>query len=146
MKARYVVGFAFNSFENAVVLIKKTHPEWQKGKLNGIGGHIEAGETPLEAMIREASEETGIETDFNWVHYASMQGGDFECFVFKGSTGDIPNRYSDSGEEVSWQSLPLECPRIANLDFLIEAALVSESYTHIFITYDLNGQSNQVKD
>lgn len=58
------------------LLIRKTHPEWQKGKLNGIGGKIEKKEkltsngivdhwlleTPFEAMIREFHEETGITT------------------------------------------------------------------------------------
>jgi len=58
------------------LLIKKTHPEWQAGKLNGIGGKIEnteileggdgnkygLPETPHQAMVREFYEETGIQT------------------------------------------------------------------------------------
>lgn len=54
----YVLGFLFSNFD--VALIKKTHPEYQKGKLNGIGGKIEPRETPLEAMEREFFEETGF--------------------------------------------------------------------------------------
>lgn len=54
----YVVGFAFDTW-NRVALIRKNRPEWQAGKLNGIGGHVEPGEDPDEAMIREFREETG---------------------------------------------------------------------------------------
>lgn len=59
--AEYVVGFMFDEAERDVLLIRKTHPEWQTGKLNGVGGRIEDGETPLEAMCREFKEEVGIE-------------------------------------------------------------------------------------
>lgn len=78
----YVCGFMCSWDIQNFLLIRKTHPEWQKGKLNGIGGKIEkkeqvivqnpddsnpdAGywliETPFEAMVREFHEETGIIT------------------------------------------------------------------------------------
>lgn len=43
-----------------VVLIRKTHPEWQKGLLNCPGGHIEDDKMPVEAAAREFTEETDI--------------------------------------------------------------------------------------
>lgn len=76
----YVCGFMCSWDLQNFLLIRKTHPEWQKGKLNGIGGKIELKkayigeilihqgnapenyETPFEAMIREFYEETGITT------------------------------------------------------------------------------------
>jgi 8-oxo-dGTP diphosphatase len=143
---RYVVGFAFGPHMNSVLLIEKTHPEWQKGKWNGIGGHIEDGETPIVAMVREAHEETGIDRGFGWQHYATMRGEDFEVFVFKGTAFDAPTCPSDSGEFVAWKSLPLQCPRIANLDFLIEAAKVCHSFNHLEITYGKNGDTSQIKE
>lgn len=54
----YVAGFLFSPDKRTVLLIRKKRPDWQKGKLNGVGGRIEPGETPLEAMIREFEEET----------------------------------------------------------------------------------------
>lgn len=54
----YVVGFALDAY-GRVALIRKNRPEWQAGRLNGVGGHIEPGETPAEAMVREFEEETG---------------------------------------------------------------------------------------
>ena len=61
----YVVGFAFNSTQNfnSVVLINKNRPDWQAGKYNGIGGHIEPGETTYEAITREFDEEAGVWTN-----------------------------------------------------------------------------------
>lgn len=37
----YVCGFMCSYDLTRFLLIRKTHPEWQKGKLNGIGGKIE---------------------------------------------------------------------------------------------------------
>ncbi len=144
---RYVVGFAFAPFLRGVLLIEKTHPEWQKGKWNGVGGHIEGDETPLEAMNREALEETGVTGDFGWEHYATMRGEDFECFVFAGRIAEPCRSYADSGERLLTHFLPLNkaLPRIANLDFLIQAALVRNSFAHMLITYGPNGDSSQVK-
>ena len=56
----YVVGFMFDKNLEKVLLIKKNRPEWQKGKLNGVGGHVEKGELFRDAMTREFQEETGL--------------------------------------------------------------------------------------
>lgn len=57
----YVVGFIMDpGYDKTVVLIKKNRPNWQKGKLNGIGGKFERDETPINAMIREGREEAGV--------------------------------------------------------------------------------------
>lgn len=58
---KYVVGFIFSWDKKSVILIKKQHPEWQKGRLNGIGGHINDKETAVAAMQRECKEETGLD-------------------------------------------------------------------------------------
>lgn len=57
----YVCGFLFETDLQRVLLRLKARPAWQRGKLNGIGGKVESGETPFYAMRREAREETGVE-------------------------------------------------------------------------------------
>jgi 8-oxo-dGTP diphosphatase len=57
----YVCGFLFNEARDRVVLIKKARPEWQAGRLNGVGGKVEPGESSDEAMRREFIEEAGVD-------------------------------------------------------------------------------------
>lgn len=57
-----VVGFAFDEGKEHILLIKKNRPLWQRGRYNGVGGHIRQGEKPVEAMVREFAEEAGYVT------------------------------------------------------------------------------------
>lgn len=72
---RYVVGFLFADYSwgKCVALIRKSHPEWQRGKFNGIGGRIEPGEGPLAAMVREFREEAGCDDSIAWSEFAVLQ-------------------------------------------------------------------------
>jgi 8-oxo-dGTP diphosphatase len=80
---RYVVGFMTDQDGENVVLIKKQTPAWQKGRLNGVGGNIEAGETSFEAMAREFREETGVDTaPDDWKLIARLFNDEYECFFF----------------------------------------------------------------
>lgn len=80
----YVVGFAFSLGSHKVALIRKERPEWQKGKLNGIGGHIEPGESPSQAMTREFEEETGVKIPLrNWNLFVHMLFPSAEIYFFK---------------------------------------------------------------
>lgn len=77
----YVCGFMFA--EGRVALIKKSKPEWQKGRLNGIGGKIEDGETPKRAMVREFAEETGVSTfESEWLPQVILQGAGWTVRFF----------------------------------------------------------------
>lgn len=69
----YTVGFLFGSFGDEVVLIKKNRPDWQRGKLNGVGGKVEPGEDPAVGMKREFFEETGIQYA-EWERFATIEG------------------------------------------------------------------------
>ncbi len=71
MSKLFVIGFAFSPAEDEVVLIRKRRLGWQAGRLNGVGGHIEAGELPIDAMRREFEEETGVLV-YDWTHFATI--------------------------------------------------------------------------
>lgn len=131
---RYVVGFAL-AF-NEVLLIHKTHPEWQAGRWNGIGGKVEPGESPLAAMRREAHEEANVDDDAEWEHFATLtdpQHGAYEVHFFRldlsGHGNDyVRHRIRTTGEEgVEWWPCaltgnPALCPVIPNLRWLIPMA------------------------
>ncbi len=63
MLTEYVAGFMFRRSNSEVALVRKNKPDWQRGKLNGIGGKVEESDCgPHEAMAREFLEETGVAT------------------------------------------------------------------------------------
>ncbi len=123
----YVLGFCFNKDMNEVLLIKKNYPDWQKGKLNGLGGKVELGESHHEAMVREFHEECGLNVD-EWTYYTSMQFDKTNdipadivyCFY---STADIRKAESKT-DEILFIGLPDYLPRniIPNLQWLIGLA------------------------
>lgn len=82
-KHRYVLGFAFDQFIRRVLLIEKAKPAWQKGKLNGVGGTWELGETAVQGMTREFEEETDcVTTPGQWVNIGYMEGADWYVEMF----------------------------------------------------------------
>ena len=137
----YVVGFAFSQDGRQVVLLRKNRPDWQAGKLNGVGGKLEAGETALAAMVREFVEETGVETqEADWREYAMMQldqGG--KVFFFKYFDHLVTEQVQSlTDEEVGvyrteWAAL--EGQAIGNLRWLITAALDLEENPYLTISY-----------
>ena len=70
----YVAGFMFRDNRRQVALIRKTHPKWQMGKLNAIGGKVNAGEQAYQAVVREFLEETSIRTtEWDWRCFATLK-------------------------------------------------------------------------
>lgn len=78
----YVLGFAFTP-NGKVALIQKNRPEWQAGRFNGIGGHVEDTESHVLAMAREFYEETGVPISQElWEYRGLMRGEDWVVHVF----------------------------------------------------------------
>lgn len=72
---RYVAGFMFNEAGTLVLLIRKNKPQWQAGKLNGVGGKVKQGESYYDAMVREFEEEAGIKY-YEWDRFCTLQGAE----------------------------------------------------------------------
>jgi 8-oxo-dGTP diphosphatase len=126
----YVVGFAFNEDGTSVVLIKKNKPAWQAGKFNGVGGKIEEGETPAEAMVREFKEETGVDTlEANWTHFSVLNGEDCSVNCFCTFDNASYNASSCTSEYVCVVRMDYikEFPTIPNLAWLIPMALQTKT-------------------
>lgn len=83
-----VANLVFLTREDEVLLIhKKTG--LGAGKINGPGGKLEAGETALEAAIREVQEELHITPaaleEMGVLHFDFVDGLRLHCTVFRGS-------------------------------------------------------------
>lgn len=122
---QYVCGFFFDKSLNNVVLIWKNKPKWQAGKLNGIGGKIEEGETPFQAMVREFKEETGI-FDSEWRDLIKICGDDWTVHFFYSVDRQNQFEYAETKEDEEVAKIEVESldqfDYIPNLRWLIPLA------------------------
>jgi 8-oxo-dGTP diphosphatase len=115
---KFVLGYLFDGSGN-VALIEKNRPDWQKGKLNGVGGQIEKGEKPLRAMIREFKEEAG--PVINWRQFCMLKGDGYRLYCF--TSRDKAEISTKTDEKVGWypvNNLPANV--LANSRWLIPMA------------------------
>ncbi len=64
---QYVCGILFSQDRRRLALIRKNRgPANMAGRLNGLGGKVEPGETLPQAMAREFEEESGVHID-TWI-------------------------------------------------------------------------------
>jgi 8-oxo-dGTP diphosphatase len=116
---RFAMGYLFDGKGN-VALIQKHRPDWQKGRLNGIGGKIEKGETPLEAMVREFCEEAGAEV-LSWRQFAELTGAGYGLYCF--TSRENIDIWTMTDEEVGWYPVnDLPSNILPNARFLIPMA------------------------
>lgn len=96
----YCLGFLFNKTQDHVALIRRIKKDWQEGKLNGIGGNIEPGESDQRAMAREFFEETGVKVpQVDWqpaIHY-SLPGAVLHIFVAVDKENKYITRLRETG-------------------------------------------------
>lgn len=119
----YVLGFVFDSTRNDFALIQKTKPEWQAGRLNGIGGKIEETDaSPGHAIVREFEEEAGVNTPVDqWQFRGRMIGEDWLIYVFAAFTDAVYAVHTTTEERVIVASSPLVEPYvIENVAALVE--------------------------
>ena len=69
---RYVLGFVFIGNDKILLQLKNRGGEFLNGKLNGLGGKIEQGESALSAMDREYFEETGDDRHMDWHMFSTI--------------------------------------------------------------------------
>jgi len=130
----YVVGFMFSTDLMKVALIRKLKPAWQQGKLNGVGGKIEQGESGFAAMCREFAEETGYKTTIEeWGHFAEMFGdndggeGAFKVDFYAAITGDIGLLRSTTQEQIEIVPTaylsPMSFGVVENIPWLVSLAV-----------------------
>lgn len=121
----YVLGFIFTNNKKKVLLVEKQNPEWQKGRFNGIGGKIEEGETPEEAMDREAMEEIGV--PYLWEHDLTFTCPGGTVYVFT----------SFAGSDISYKQKEVEKLGIYSTDKLPDLVMANVKWIIPLLLADL---------
>lgn len=131
--ATYVLCFLTRPGE--ILLLLRNKPP-NRGLWNGVGGHIEPGETPLSACLREVAEETGYRlADARYAGVLSWEGfeippGGVHIFVAPAPDGDpVP---CDEGR-LQWHPVDWACRTPEVVDNL-----------HVVLPLILNGAPPQV--
>jgi 8-oxo-dGTP diphosphatase len=128
-----------------ILLLNREKSEWM-GVWNGVGGKIEKEETPLECVLREVREETGIKLDKVKVEYKgtvtwsvddSYTGGMYAFIAEIPETFDYPTPIKTVEGILDWKDLSwILHPQnlgMANLKYFLPQMLVdSHTYNHIF--------------
>lgn len=115
MIAHFTLGITFSADGNHVYLMRKDHPDFQAGKLNGVGGKLEPGETFADCMAREGREESGYSG--TWHRLGTMSGdtkgwGNYLCEVFYSFMSD------KTAEPHTCEREPMEKHPVADLPAL----------------------------
>ena len=122
----YTVGFIFNPDFSKVLLVEKNRPDWQKGKLNGVGGKIEPGEESSACIAREVFEETSLKTrPEDWTFVGEMKTADWRVDVYTMiHRGDLGDAKTVTDEKIEWNSAkPLPERALSNLRWLVPLSM-----------------------
>lgn len=99
LKMKYVLGFVFIGNDKILLQLKNRGGDYLNGKLNGLGGKIEEGESAISAMAREYFEETGDNRYLDWHKFSCIfYKNGVELNVFTCNVSD------DFYDNIEWSS------------------------------------------
>ncbi|HEY8279107.1 MAG TPA: 8-oxo-dGTP diphosphatase [Bdellovibrionota bacterium] len=139
---RTVLCFVFDRARNSLLMIQKKRGQGA-GKVNVPGGKIAAGESAVDAAIRETEEETGIvpsgleEAGILEFYFPESQSWDNTCTVFTAESfsGDLIPETEECS--VFWENLDrLPMERMWDSDRIWLPLLLSGKRFHRSYTFD----------
>jgi 8-oxo-dGTP diphosphatase len=137
---------------NEILMLNRESSSWM-GMWNGVGGKLKKHETPLQSILREVKEETGISlTDVEykgnvtWEVNASYSGGMYAYLAELSTTYEYPTPIKMEEGILDWKNIDWllhpENLGVANLKCFLPIMLNdSYTYNHRFIY-----EGNEVKD
>jgi 8-oxo-dGTP diphosphatase len=109
--------------ERQLVLMRRTRPAWQAGRVNALGGGIIDGETPASAARREVREECGVDVA-EWMEVLVWEDAEYRMHVMRAVSERAGEARTMEDQEVFLADvnvLPVNV--IGNLRWLVPLAL-----------------------
>ena len=97
---------------NGAVLLCHRHPdrEWYPNVWDVPGGHVDEGESPMDALVRELREELGIEIDrsraVSVLRHSPKKDLDIETWAVAGWSGELFNAEPAEHDAIRWFTVP----------------------------------------
>ena len=119
----YVLALLFTPDRAQVVLMRKTRPAWQAGRVNALGGKLLPGESALDAARREVREEAGVDVA-DWEEFLVWEDPQYRMHAVRAFDAAALDAHTAEDQEVfraDCATLPPEL--IDNLRWLVPLAL-----------------------
>ena len=81
-KPCYILALLFTEDRKEVVLMRRTRPLWQAGRVNALGGRLRTEESPAHAARREVREESGVDVP-DWVEVLVWDDAEYRMHVMR---------------------------------------------------------------
>jgi mutator protein MutT len=97
--------------DTQILLIRRFNTGYEDGKLSVVAGHVDAGETVTQAVIREVSEEVGVgldPKDIQIIHVMNRKSEDERIDFFmtvRHWSGEIVNKEPHKCDELAWHPI-----------------------------------------
>lgn len=121
----YVLALLFTPDGRQVVLMRRTRPAWQAGRVNALGGKILPGESAAAAASREVLEEAGVQVPEDaWCEIVVWHDPVYRMHVLSAFHEAAQRAHTAEDQEVflaATSDLPAES--IENLRWLVPLAL-----------------------
>ena len=137
--------YLFLKKDGKILIARRCNTGYQDGNYQVPAGHIDAGELPTEAMIREAKEEGGIDLNKNDLHLVHTsfrpkhdETGDRVDYFFEASNwnGEVTNVEPHKCDDLQWVG-PNELPEniSPNIRVAIECAERGEIFSELGLDF-----------